>query len=291
MLESQEACLELEQKAEQLRRDAAYNNRRAVIDHEEHLALWDSMSRETRESAHCLLDVPYGDTPRQMLDIFLPANQRPPLIVFLHGGYWMSMSKDSYSFLAKNFVREGIAFACIGFDNCPEASIKGIVGQTQRATTFLYENADALGLDPSRFYLCGHSSGGHLAAMLLSTRNAECSVPPIQGALIVSGLFDLEPIRHTYINKNLRLTKDSVHAVSPIKLAKELDSIAPHLILGVGGLELPAYHQQLQSYVAALRGMGQSLDVIVANGYHHFDVLYDMAGGALFEHFKHLIKH
>ncbi|WP_432470485.1 alpha/beta hydrolase [Amphritea sp. HPY] len=287
--------LTADEKAVQLKRDADYNNRWAVPDNEEHLARWAEMSAEVRKSLKCTLDIPYGDTPRQKLDIFYPENKNPPLIIFLHGGYWMSMTKDSYSFIGENFVREGIAFACVDFELCPDVTVEEIIRQSKKAIGYLWDNSEALGFDSQRIYLCGHSSGGHLAAMMLAGSQEDLDVVPsniFQGAMIVSGIFDMEPIRHTYINQNINMGEESARKTSPTQQLPNERTQVPHMIFGTGELELPEYHYHQAEYIKALKGQGQSLEVIDPDGYHHFDVPYDLAkpDGELYQAFLKLIN-
>ena len=279
-------------RAAQLKRDAAYNNRWAVPDHMADLDRWAKDSATVRDYARCGLDIAYGPGDRETLDILYPDRDGPfPLIVFLHGGYWLSMTKDSYSFIGENFIKDGAAFAVIGFGLCPDITLAHMLDQVQRAIGHLWDNAATYNFDQDRFYLAGHSSGGHLASMILS--GGVAGTPPVppenfRASVVVSGLFDLAPIAETYINEYIRLDEAGVHALSPLHHVLPSDRQMGPLILGTGEYELTEYFLHQSRYAAAWTSNGHSLKMCDAVGYHHFDVPYDLANadGGLHRAFK-----
>ena len=285
-----------DERAEQLRRDAAYNNRWAVPDHMDDLDRWAADSAAVRAEVRCDVDVEYGPGNRETLDILYPENAGPvPVIVFLHGGYWLSMTKDSYSFIGKNFVDAGAAFAVIGFGLCPDITLAQMVGQVERAIAHLWDRADAYGLDRERFYLAGHSSGGHLAAMVLGGGvSGKPAVPPetFKASVIVSGLFDLAPIARTYINHYIQLDDAGVRDLSPLHHVPPKGRPMGPLILGTGEHELAEYHLHQARYAAAWAKNGHALEMCDAAGYQHFDVPYDLANadGKLHRAFRGLMR-
>lgn len=287
-------------RTEQLVRDAAYNNRWAVLDHADDLDRWAADSAALRDrlaaDGRCDLDVAYGPGDRETLDILYPASRREgsdgkpvPLIVFLHGGYWLSMTKDSYSFIGEDFVEAGAAFAVIGFGLCPDITLADMVGQVERAIAHLRDNADSYGFDPDRFYLAGHSSGGHLAAMILGGGTTGAVDPALfKASVIVSGLFDLAPVAETYINAYIRLDPAGVAAFSPLQHVPTAESAMGPLVLGTGEHELAEYHHHQARYAAAWVANGHTLQMCDAAGFQHFDVPYDLArpDGALHRAFR-----
>lgn len=283
------------ERAAQLKRDAAYNNRWAVPGHMADLDQWAADSAAVRSRFRCDLDVAYGDGDRETLDILYPEADGPvPLIIFLHGGYWLSMTKDSYSFIGENFVKAGAAFAVIGFGLCPDITLAHMTGQVERAIGHLWDNSDRYGFDRERFYLAGHSSGGHLAAMVLSGGvSGNPPVPPetFKASVIVSGLFDLAPIAATYINNYIQLDDDGVHDLSPLHHVPSADKKMGPLILGTGEHELAEYFLHQSRYAAAWAENGHALQMCDAAGYQHFDVPYDLAkaDGKLHQAFRSLM--
>jgi arylformamidase len=202
--------------------EAQYNNRARVADHAEVFARWAAASALTRQSSHCVLDVPYGDGAGETLDVF-PATapaQPAPVLVFIHGGYWRSLDKADHSFIAPSFNAEGALVVVPNYALCPAVGIEHIVMQLAKAVAWVWHHAAEHGGDPTRIALVGHSAGGHLATMLLSCRwkQVDDALPaqPVAGALSISGLYDLEPLRHTpFVQTDLQLTPASVKRLSP----------------------------------------------------------------------------
>ncbi len=202
--------------------DAQYNNRALVADHADVLARWAAASALVRQSSPCVLDVPYGDGGNETLDIFplLAAAAPAPVLVFIHGGYWRTLDKADHSFIAPSFTADGAMVVVPNYALCPAVSIEYIVMQVARAVAWVWQHAAEYGGDPSRIALVGHSAGGHLASMLLSCRwkQVDEALPaqPVAGALSISGLYDLEPLRHTpFLQADLKLTPASVARLSP----------------------------------------------------------------------------
>jgi len=235
--------------------DAAYNNRAAVPGHPNILARWQRDSRSARETTSCKLDLPYGPTARQKLDVFLPPGRAPragwPALVFFHGGYWQSLHKDFFSFLAPPFLAEGIALVTPTYELCPDVSMTALADQVRRALAWVQDYGASLTLDPARIVVAGHSAGGHIAALLAHTPWPD--PPPLIGALALSGLYDLEPIRLSYLNAALKLTAEEAAALSPIR---HIRPYAPPLVLAMGGAELPGFHDQQLDYADALAQAG-----------------------------------
>jgi arylformamidase len=176
-----------------------------------------------RQQAVAQLDVPYGDGDGETLDIFPPRASVPggaPVLVFIHGGYWRALDKSDHSFLAPVFTAAGALVVVPNYAMCPAVSVEHIVLQTARMLAWVWRHAVQFGGDPSRIALAGHSAGGHLATMLLSCRWKEAAddlpVQPLLGALSISGLYDLEPLRHApFVQADLKLTPQAVARLSP----------------------------------------------------------------------------
>jgi arylformamidase len=200
--------------------DAQYNNRARVADAVVILGRWATASAVARDgSPRKVLDVPYGDAPSETLDIF-PAGPASPVLVFIHGGYWRSLDKADHSFVAPSFVADGATVVVPNYALCPAVTVEDIALQMVRAVAWTWRHIAAYGGDPSRIAVAGHSAGAHLAAMLLSCRwksvGDDLPAAPIAGALAISGLYDLEPVRLTpFLQADLRLTPSQVTRASP----------------------------------------------------------------------------
>jgi arylformamidase len=223
--------------------DRMYNNRALVPDHAQHLARWASESQSARRSAPCQLDIRYGPAPGETLDVFpasgfgavssKSANSRKalketkgaPVLVFIHGGYWRSLDKADHSFIAPAFTQAGACVVVPNYDLCPDVSIAQITMQMVAALAWTWRHIAEYGGDPSRVTVVGHSAGGQLAAMLLTcmwpTYASDLPSGWLKSALSVSGLYDLEPLRHTpFLKDALQLTMSQALQASPAWLPR-----------------------------------------------------------------------
>jgi arylformamidase len=257
--------------------DAEYNNRRKVADAPDWLQRYPRESERTRRELPCRLDLPYGPSPAETLDVFLPADtaaaSRAPVQVFLHGGYWHLLDKADFSFVARAFAPAGAVTVVINYALVPTVDMDELVRQCRAAVAWVYRNAAAFGGDPDRVFVSGHSAGGHLTAMLLATDwPAFGGLPPgiVKGGAGISGLYDLEPIRLSYLNHVLGLTPDQARRHSPVHLTPP--SRAP-LLLPVGVLEGPEYLRQTRDLAAAWRPHGIPCETMEMPGIHHFSIV------------------
>jgi arylformamidase len=201
--------------------DAQYNNRARVPEAMAILQRWAVASAAARDGSPAKrLDLRYGDGPNETLDVFPAAQPNAPVLVFVHGGYWRSLDKSDHSFVAPSFVADGATVVVPNYALCPAVTIEDIALQCARAVAWVWRHAADFGADPSRIALAGHSAGGHLAAMMMSCRWKQLAddLPsqPLAGALAISGLYDLEPLRLTpYVQPDLRLTPQQVARLSP----------------------------------------------------------------------------
>ena len=205
--------------------EAQYNNRARVADHAQIFARWGQASALVREQPGVALDVAYGPGAGETLDIFPAApGMAPaasaPVLVFIHGGYWRSLDKAEHAFVAPVFNAAGALVVVPNYALCPAVTPEHITLQMARMLAWVWAHAAEHGGDASRMVLVGHSAGGHLATMLLSCRwkevVPEMPAQPLAGALSISGLYDLEPLRHMpSVQADLRLTPAAVARLSP----------------------------------------------------------------------------
>jgi arylformamidase len=196
-----------------------YDNRGRVKEHPQHFARWEREAaayREAMRNKGAQLNVSYGPSLRQTYDYF-PGNDphaNAPLAVFIHGGYWRSLSKDTFSQMARGMNLRGINVAVTGYDLCPNCSIADIIAQTRAAMLALWRKYK------KRMLVTGHSAGGHLAACMVATDwHTVSSEPPtdlVPFGYAISGVFDLEPLLHVSQNADLRLDAKSAKAASPV---------------------------------------------------------------------------
>lgn len=201
--------------------EAEFNNRARVPDHPSVLARWDEASALTRSShANARLDLHYGPGAGETLDVFPSSEPGAPVLIFIHGGYWRALDKSNHSFVAPAFNAHGATVVVPNYALCPAVTIEHITLQMTAVVDWVWRHATEWGADPTTIALAGHSAGAHLAAMLLSCRWKDVAedlpAQPLTGALAISGLYDLEPLRHTpSLQADLKLTPASVARLSP----------------------------------------------------------------------------
>lgn len=258
--------------------DAQINLRARWPDHEEWFARWASESAAFRAEAGGRPDLAYGPTPGQTLDLFLPGTGPAPLVAFIHGGYWQALDKSDFSYLGRRFLERGVAYASLNYDLAPETRIGEMVGQIRRALAWLAAESGALGLDPGRIQVAGHSAGGHLAAMALATdwqASHGLTRPPVSAACAISGVFDLEPLSLCYQQPVLQIDAATLQDMSPLRLRP---APGARLVCAVGGEETDEFLRQQAALEAAWSAAGAAVEASVLEGHSHFsicDVLLD----------------
>ncbi|NXF34739.1 KFA formamidase, partial [Nyctibius bracteatus] len=217
-----------------------------------------------------------------------------PVLVYIHGGYWQCLSKDESGFAAPPLVSQGVAVVAVGYDTAPKGRccpaeaaaacagpapsdralcpghMDAMVRQVRRSLAFLVQRYPG-----SRgVYLCGHSAGAHLAAMVLSTDWADYgAVPDIKGAVLVSGVYDLEPILHTYVNDALNMSWEVAQRNSPMLRVAPAAAAACEVLVAVAQHDSPEFRRQSQEYGEALRAAGWSVSLLDLAGVDHFDII------------------
>jgi arylformamidase len=247
--------------------DAAYNNGAAVKDSAAIVARWDAASAALRQRHAGTIDLAYGPRPRNRIDFLKADAPDAPTLVFVHGGYWQMRSKESFTFTAAGPLSAGINVALAGYTLAPEATLDEMAEEIRRALDWLAKSLPGLGADPERIFLSGWSAGGHLAVMALDH-------PSVRGCLAISGLYDLESIRHCYVNDKLGLDEAAARRNSPIH---HLPRRSPPLTITVGGDELPLMYQQSTDFAAACSAQGLPATFREVPGANHFTILDDMA--------------
>ncbi|HVV95125.1 MAG TPA: alpha/beta hydrolase [Hyphomicrobiales bacterium] len=236
------------------------------------IAGWGTRTAEAR-NAHAgrFETLHYGDHPRMAIDLYRVADGTAPrpLVVFIHGGFWKAVSAAESGFVVGGWTRRGVDVAVLDYVLAPEATLPEIVAQVRAGLAFIAGRAPALSIDPGRIVLVGHSVGAQLAAM------SQCGVPegaalPARGLVLVSGVFALEPVRHSYVNDTVRMTADDAGAFSPVRFcpARPLP-----LVVAVGEREPIAFHEQSRLFAWTWREAGCPVDFLLMPGRQHFDML------------------
>lgn len=244
----------------------AYNSVAAVANSGAIIASWEPRSTAVRQQHDAVLDLAYGPRPRNRIDFIKHAVPRAPTLVFVHGGYWQMRSKESFTFVAAGPLAIGMNVALVSYTLAPAASMDEIVAEIRNALDWLTAQLPALGGDPDKLLLSGWSAGAQLAAMTMDH-------PSVRGCLAISGIYDLEPMRHCYVNDKLGLDEAAARRNSPIRL--QLSATAS-LAIVVGGAELPLMLQQSADYAEARAQQGLPAILREIPGADHFSILDEM---------------
>jgi arylformamidase len=235
-----------------------YNVRARVPDHAEIFARWardaEDYRAEALKAGRAELGLCYGDTPRQIIDLFVAEKgEAAPLTLFIHGGYWRALDPSSFSHVARGLNAHGIGVAVAGYDLCPNVTIADIIDEMRRACVFLWQRFG------QRVLVAGHSAGGHLAAAMVAT-DWQSLYPKAPADLVpagyaVSGVFDLTPLVAVSINQDLRLNVAEARRLSPafwpVPPGRTLDC-------AVGDLETSEFKRQSRTMVQAWQGKAQT---------------------------------
>ena len=245
--------------------DLSLNNGVAVADSADIVAGWERRSIEMRARYCDHLDLRYGPRERNRID-FLKAAAGGPTLMFIHGGYWQHRAKEVFTLFAAGPMAHGINVALIGYTLAPDATLDEIVAEIHLGIDFLAERLPALGGDASRIAVSGWSAGGHLTAMALSH-------PRVKAGMAISGIYDLEPIRHSYLNVKLGLDETMSRRNSPIMQAG--GALKP-LSLVVGSAELPLLRRQTADFAGHRARYGLPVTYEEISGANHFTIMNEM---------------
>ena len=234
-------------------------------------------SNATRRTLRNQLDVPYGDAPRQRLDLFFPPGEAAgrPIHMFIHGGYWRGQIKEDYAFVADGIVAAGAIAAIVEYTLMPAVRMANLVRETREALAWLAANAYVFGGDSAKLSASGHSAGGHLVTYLHSRSPHEAEFPaiPVKAVLPISGIYDLRPITGSYLQAELFLTPEEVAHWSPFDA---VPSPGTHTEIAVGHAETEPFHLQAQDYAFELGRRGGSVERVTIAGRDHMSVLREM---------------
>jgi arylformamidase len=253
--------------------DLLYNPRLSVPDFPRFASRWAYESQKARARLEGYLDVPYGPGESETMDIFRARGRSRALLVFIHGGFWRALDKKDFSFVANGFTEAGVTVAIPNHALCPQVQVRDIVMQMVQACAWLYRNGSNFGAPLGSLYVCGHSAGGHLSAMMLAcvwpAYAADLPKKVVKAALSISGLYDLADIVRTpSLNSDVRLTPESADPVSPALLPPATD--AP-LYMAVGEKETGGFHTQHR--LMASRWARVLRAEVPCPGHHHYSVL------------------
>jgi len=246
-------------------RDLGLNNGVAVAGSAEMVAGWEQRSADLRKRSPENIDLRYGPRERNRID-FLKAGENAPTLLFIHGGYWQARAKEVFTVVAEGPMAHGINVALIGYTLAPDATLDEIVAEIHAGIDFLAGQLPALGAAAEGIVVSGWSAGGHLTSMALSH-------PKVKAGMAISGIYDLEPIRHSYLDEKLKLDEAMSRRNSP--MMQPGGPLKP-LSLVVGSAELPLLRKQTADFAGHRARYGLPVTYEEIPGADHFTIMHEM---------------
>jgi arylformamidase len=248
----------------------------AVPDHERWLAADLALSNEVKGRVSLIPDQRYGDGSRQVADLFPASRPGAPIVLFFHGGFWRGLSKDHVGHVAGPLIEAGASVVLAGYDLCPAVPLRTVVAEARQALLWARQQAARLNADPDRIYIAGNSAGAHLAAMMMTEDWSRHGLPraPIAGAILVTGIYDLQPIPRIPVNEDVRLSPGDVLSLSPQFLPLHCRVPA---IVAVGGAEPPLWIEQSRRFASKLSATGADVRLMEVPGLHHFSITHSLS--------------
>ncbi|HEY7559382.1 MAG TPA: alpha/beta hydrolase [Candidatus Binatia bacterium] len=218
--------------------------------------------------------VAYGTTEVEKLDIYKTRRQNAPVVIYIHGGAWRNGTAKDFAFPAEMFTNAGAHFVVPDFVQVQDAggSLLPMIEQVRRAVTWVYKNAASFGGDAKRIFISGHSSGAHLAGVTLVTDWVnDYGLPPdvIKGGLLVSGMYDLKPVRLSKRSEYVKFTDEIEEKLSS---QRHLEKLNAPVIIAYGTQETPEFQRQSREFAAAVKAAGKPVKLIVGEGFNHFEM-------------------
>jgi len=278
---------------DQVELDAAFNQSFYTANIEEALARFASNSELVRARLGAPLRESYGISEFEKIDVYATKKREAPIHVFIHGGDWRGGAAKDYGFPAELFVAAGAHYAVPDFSSVQttNGSLMPLVEQIRHVIGWVYRNAPRFGGDRNRIYLSGHSSGGHLAAVALTTEWGQYGAPTdvLKGGLCISGIYDLKPVRLSSRSAYLKISEPVQEELSPIR---HVDKLRSPLVVAYGTDDSPEFKRQGREFAAAVKTASKPVEALVGQHYNHFELLetlgnpYGLLGRAVLNQMK-----
>ncbi|HEU4661929.1 MAG TPA: alpha/beta hydrolase [Pseudolabrys sp.] len=259
---------------DQVELDAAYDQSFYAPTLRQIIKRYASSSEEVRTRLGAPKRVSYGPTAVEMLDIFTTKKPNAPTFVFIHGGAWRGGEAKNYAFPAEMFVNAGAHYIALDFINviAAKGDIAAMADQVRRAIVWVHKNASSFGGNADRLYIGGHSSGGHLCGVALTTDwQKEYGAPAdiVKGGLCMSGMYDLKPVRLSARSHYVKFTDAMETAMSS---QRHIANLRVPIICSYGTNETPEFQRQNRDFAAAVKAAGKPVELIEAANYNHFEM-------------------
>jgi len=246
-----------------------YNPRESVPEYPAISKRKAEQARSVREMAKSWLNVPYGDSPRETLDIYAADQAGGPVLIYIHGGYWRSGNKEDNCNFVPTFTKRGATVVLVEYDLCPKVTVTDIVRQTRAAIAWVYKNIMRYGGNPNKIYVSGHSAGGHLTAMALAHDWERDGMPRdlIKGAVATSGVFDLYVVSRLSVQEQIRMTPEIARANDPLTHRPLVNC---PIVVAVGGAEPKGWQRMSEDYFNYCKQQSMKAEYLVIPDANHY---------------------
>ena len=273
--------------------DAAYDQSKYAPNLQQLVRRYTTNSELTRARLGAPRRIAYGSQPIEQLDLYRSERANAPVQVFVHGGAWRAGLAKDYAFPAEMFVQAGAHYVVPDFARVQDTggSLVSVAEQIRRAIVWIARNAASFGGDAGRVYVSGHSSGGHQAGVLAATDWQQAGLPAdvVKGYVLISGIYDLYPVS---LSARASYVKFDERALEELSAMRHLERISAPITVVYGTLETPEFQRQSREFAEALGKAGKRVQLVVAEGYNHFEVMetlanpFQFAGRAALEQMK-----
>ena len=256
--------------------DAAYDVERSVPDFMAYARQYVAASDAARRDLRHVADVRYGETLAEYADIYPAASGGAPVLVFVHGGYWRILSAKEFAFVARGFAPSGVTVVIANYALCPEVTVPEIARQMRALVAWCARNIGRFNGDPDNITVCGHSAGGHLAALCaLTDWPGDYGLPrgTVRHIVPISGLFDLEPLALSFLQPDLRLTERDIAEASP---QRRVTRVPVDMLITWGSDESDEFARQSEEFRAAWEAAGNRARLLPQLGRNHFNAITDL---------------
>ncbi len=257
--------------------DTEYNVERMVPSLAPHIEVFVGESARARGTLKCALDVRFGPTVDETMDIFPATNPGAPVIVFIHGGYWRRLSSKEFDLVALGLAAHGFTVVVTNYSLCPKVSISEITRQSRAVVAWLWQHAGDYNGDRNQLFVCGHSAGGQQVGMLAATDwPREYGLPAnlIRAGIPISGVFDLRPLHYSWLQPKILLTHEVIERESP---CLHVPTNGWPMLVAVGGAESKEFQRQSSEYHEALVAGGTKSRLYIAPDHNHFTIIEALA--------------
>ncbi|MSP39979.1 MAG: alpha/beta hydrolase [Deltaproteobacteria bacterium] len=246
-----------------------YNPRESVPEFPELAKVRAAQAKKVRDTAKSWLNVSYGSSPREMLDIYAADKAGGPVLIYIHGGYWRSGSKEDNCNFVPTFTKRGATVVLVEYDLCPQVTVSDIVRQTRAAIAWVCKNITRYSGDPSRVFISGHSAGGHLTALALANDWTKEGLAQdcIKGAVATSGVFDLDMVMKISVQQQVHMTPEIAKLNSPFLNPPKVKC---PLVVAVGGAEPKGWQQMSEDYFNYVKQQGVNAEYLVVPSANHY---------------------